>query len=95
MTSWSGGENWIDEEIITNLRQWVYEGGGFIGVGEPTAYQKQGKLFQLFDVLGVDRDLTYGLSYRKYHDADSSHIRLRQRLPYFLPAHRKTMPALP
>ena len=55
MTSWSGGENWIDEDIITNLRQWVYEGGGFIGVGEPTAYQKQGKLFQLFDVLGVDK----------------------------------------
>ena len=74
MTSWSGGENWIDEEIITNLRQWVYEGGGFIGVGEPTAYQKQGKLFQLFDVLGVDRDLTYGLSYRKYHELTEKHF---------------------
>lgn len=74
MTSWSGGENWIDEEIITNLRQWVYEGGGFIGVGEPTAYQKQGKLFQLFDVLGVDRDLTYGLSYRKYHKLTEKHF---------------------
>ena len=74
MTSWSGGENWIDEDIITNLRQWVYEGGGFIGVGEPTAYQKQGKLFQLFDVLGVDRDLTYGLSYRKYHKLTEKHF---------------------
>lgn len=74
MTSWSGGENWIDEDIITNLRQWVYEGGGFIGVGEPTAYQKQGKLFQLFDVLGVDRDLTYGLSYRKYHELTEKHF---------------------
>ena len=74
MTSWSGGENWIDEEIITNLRQWIYEGGGFIGVGEPTAYQKQGKLFQLFDVLGVDRDLTYGLSYRKYHELSEKHF---------------------
>ena len=74
MTSWSGGENWIDEEIITNLRQWVYEGGGFIGVGEPTAYQKQGKLFQLFDVIGVDRDLTYGLSYRKYHELTEKHF---------------------
>ena len=74
MTSWSGGKNWIDEEIITNIRKWVYEGGGFIGVGEPTAYQKQGKLFQLFDVLGVDRDLTYGLSYRKYHELSEKHF---------------------
>lgn len=74
MTSWSGGENWIDEEIITTIRKWVYEGGGFIGVGEPTAYQKQGKYFQLFDVLGVDRDLTYGLSYRKYHELDDKHF---------------------
>lgn len=74
MTSWSGGENWIDEKIITNIRKWVYEGGGFIGVGEPTAYQKQGKLFQLFDVLGVDRDLTYGLSYRKYHNLSEKHF---------------------
>ncbi|MGL5347216.1 MAG: 1,3-beta-galactosyl-N-acetylhexosamine phosphorylase [Peptostreptococcaceae bacterium] len=74
MTSWSGGENWIDEEIITTLRKWVYEGGGFIGVGEPTAYQKQGKYFQLFDVLGVDRELTYGLSYRKYHELTENHF---------------------
>ncbi|MGL4910826.1 MAG: 1,3-beta-galactosyl-N-acetylhexosamine phosphorylase [Romboutsia sp.] len=74
MTSWSGGENWIDEEIITTLRKWVYEGGGFIGVGEPTAYQKQGKYFQLFDVLGVDKELTYGLSYRKYHELTENHF---------------------
>lgn len=74
MTAWSGGENWVDEQIITTLRKWVYEGGGFIGVGEPTAYQKQGKYFQLFDVLGVDRELTYGLSYRKYHELTKNHF---------------------
>ncbi|MCR8744039.1 1,3-beta-galactosyl-N-acetylhexosamine phosphorylase [Romboutsia lituseburensis] len=74
MTSWSGGENWIDEKIITTLRKWVYEGGGFIGIGEPTAYQNQGKYFQLFDVLGVDKDLTYRLSYRKYHEIETKHF---------------------
>lgn len=74
MTAWSGGENWIDEEIITTIRKWVYEGGGFIGIGEPTAYQKQGKYFQLFDVLGVDKELTYGLSYVKYHELTKNHF---------------------
>ncbi len=74
MTAWSGGENWLDEQVITTIREWVYNGGGFIGVGEPTAIQNQGKYFQLFDVLGVDKDLTYGLSYRKYHDLTTEHF---------------------
>lgn len=74
MTAWSGGENWLDESVITTIRQWVHNGGGFIGIGEPTAIQHQGKYFQLFDVLGVDKDLTFGLSYRKYHDLAGEHF---------------------
>ena len=49
-TSWSGAKNWIDEVVVTKVRQWVDQGGGFIGVGEPTAYQYQGQFFQLSDV---------------------------------------------
>lgn len=74
MTAWSGGENWLDESVITTIRQWVHKGGGFIGIGEPTAIQHQGKYFQLFDVLGVDKDLTCGLSYRKYHKLIGEHF---------------------
>ncbi|MDO4756229.1 MAG: lacto-N-biose phosphorylase central domain-containing protein, partial [Parabacteroides sp.] len=74
MTAWSGGQNWLDEAVITKIREWVYQGGGFIGIGEPTAIQNQGKYFQLFDVLGVDKDLTYGLSYRKYHELTTEHF---------------------
>ena len=33
-TSFSGAENWIDEAVVTTLRQFVDEGGGFIGDGE-------------------------------------------------------------
>lgn len=76
MTAWSGGENWLDETIITTIREWVYNGGGFIGVGEPTAIQHQGKYFQLFDILGVDKELTFGLSYRKYHNLTTDHFLL-------------------
>lgn len=34
-TAQTGGENWIDETVITAVREFVYNGGGFIGVGEP------------------------------------------------------------
>ena len=42
-TAQTGGENWIDETVITAVREFVYNGGGFIGVGEPAAHQWQGK----------------------------------------------------
>lgn len=38
-TSFSGGIE-FDEAIITALRRYVDQGGGFIGVGEPTAISK-------------------------------------------------------
>lgn len=65
-TSWSGGDVWKDEKLVTLIRKWVYEdGGAFIGVGEPTATAYQGHFFQLFDVLGVDRELGYSKSAAK------------------------------
>ena len=48
------------------IRQWVYEGHGFIGIGEPTTYEKGGHFFQLADVLGVDKELGFTLSTDKY-----------------------------
>ena len=73
-TAFSGGENWDDEKIVSTLRKWVYEGHGFIGVGEPTAYQKGGKFFQLFDVLGVDKEKGFTLSEDKYNIERKSHF---------------------
>lgn len=49
-----GGEYWCQEKIITAVKEFVYNGGGFIGVGEHAAHQWQGKFFQLDDVLGVE-----------------------------------------
>lgn len=73
-TSWSGAENWIDEEVVTKIRKWVDLGGGFIGVGEPTAYQYQGQFFQLSDVLGVDKEIGFSLSHDKYNEVNSHHF---------------------
>lgn len=66
MTAFSGGEEWADEKLVTMIREWVYQGGGFIGIGEPTAYHKGGHFFQLADILGVDKELGYTLSTDKY-----------------------------
>ncbi|HBT17358.1 MAG TPA: hypothetical protein DEB05_10440, partial [Firmicutes bacterium] len=49
-------DNWQDKEVLAKIREWVYMGGGLIGIGEPTASQYQGRYFQLAEVLGVDKE---------------------------------------
>ncbi len=65
-TAFSGGNEWLNENLVTKLREWIYQGGGFIGVGEPTACQHGGHYFQLADALGVDKELGLSLSTDKY-----------------------------
>ncbi len=67
-TAWSGGEHWKDERLVTAIREWVYSGGGFIGVGEPTACEYNGSYFQLADVLGVQKETGYSVSRNKPKD---------------------------
>lgn len=76
-TAFSGGSEWDDEKLVTAIRKWVYNGGGFVGVGEPSAYHKNGKFFQLSDVLGVDKELGFTLSTDKYFvkEAETHFIR--------------------
>ncbi|MDE7321328.1 MAG: 1,3-beta-galactosyl-N-acetylhexosamine phosphorylase [Lachnospiraceae bacterium] len=73
-TSWSGAENWKDEKVVCAIRRFVDTGGGFIGVGEPSACQYQGRYFQLSDVLGVDRELGFSMSTDKYNELDNRHF---------------------
>lgn len=65
-TAFSGGEAFSDPEVVANIRKFVYDGGGFIGVGEPSAYQANGRYFQLADVLGVDKEIGFSQSNNKY-----------------------------
>lgn len=67
-TAFSGGDIWNDPQIVSTIRQWVDAGHGFIGVGEPSAYEKGGRFFQLADILGVDKELGFTLSTDKYHE---------------------------
>jgi 1,3-beta-galactosyl-N-acetylhexosamine phosphorylase len=59
-TAWSGGENWLDPKLTGAVREFVNSGGGFIGIGEPSALQYQA------DILGVDKELGLTLIYTKY-----------------------------
>lgn len=72
-TAFSGGEAWRDERLLTAIRKFVYDGGGFIGVGEPTACEGNGRFFRLADVLGVDEEIGFTLSIDKYNINKVSH----------------------
>ena len=73
-TAHGGGENWKDERIVTAIRNFVYRGGGFIGVGEPTACQWQGHFFQLANVLGVEKENGFNLNTDKYNWEEHPHF---------------------
>lgn len=73
-TAYSGGEVWANEKLVERMRAWVREGHGFLGVGEPTAYAKGGRYFQLADVLGVDKELGFTLSEDKYNIEKKAHF---------------------
>lgn len=77
-TAQSGGEYWIDETVSTAVREFVYNSGGFIGVGEPGAHQWQGKFFQLDDILGVEEERGFNLNTDKYNwDEHRDHFILK------------------
>ena len=73
-TAYTGGENWIDEKIITAVKKFIYNGGGFIGVGEPAAYQWEGQFFQLGNVMGVEMENGFNLNKDKYNWEEHSHF---------------------
>ncbi|MDO4312315.1 MAG: 1,3-beta-galactosyl-N-acetylhexosamine phosphorylase [Eubacteriales bacterium] len=73
-TAYTGGENWKDEQIITAVKKFIYQGGGFIGVGEPTAYQWEGRFFQLAGVLGVEEENGFTLNVDKYNWEEHEHF---------------------
>ena len=55
-SAWSGGDNWKDEDVVSKLTEWVYNGGTFIGVDEPSAVAGYDTYFRMAHVLGLDED---------------------------------------
>ncbi|MDR1538740.1 MAG: 1,3-beta-galactosyl-N-acetylhexosamine phosphorylase [Clostridiales bacterium] len=57
MDAWSGGDAWSDPDVVSILSKWVFEGGAFIGVSEPSAIYGFDSFFRMAHVLGVDLDI--------------------------------------
>lgn len=53
--AWSGGELWTDEAVRA-VTEYVYKGGVFLGVNEPSAAPGHDTFFRMAGVLGVDFD---------------------------------------
>lgn len=73
-TAYTGGDNWTDEKILTAVKGFIYNGGGFIGVGEPSAHQSQGHYFQLATVMGVEKENGFTLNVDKYNWEEHRHF---------------------
>ncbi len=66
-TAHTGGAIWEDARISSAIKRYVWNGGGLIGVGEPSGHQYQGRYIQLAGVLGVEKETGFTLGYDKYN----------------------------
>ncbi|NBI66633.1 1,3-beta-galactosyl-N-acetylhexosamine phosphorylase [Pseudoflavonifractor sp. 60] len=66
-TAHTGGAVWEDPEISAAVKRFVWNGGGLIGVGEPSGHQYQGRYLQLASILGVEKETGFTLGYDKYN----------------------------
>ncbi|MBQ7657194.1 MAG: 1,3-beta-galactosyl-N-acetylhexosamine phosphorylase [Clostridia bacterium] len=54
--AWSGGDAWKSDRLVEKLTEFVYNGGCFIGVDEPSAVPGYHAFFRMAPVLGIDLD---------------------------------------
>jgi len=73
-TAHTGGFYWEDADITAAVRKFVWKGGGFIGVGEPSGHQYQGRYIQLADVFGIEKETGFTLNYDKYNRDAQPHF---------------------
>lgn len=74
-TAFSGGTFWDDEQVLFQVKSFVANGGGIIGIGEPSAVSNSlYHTFKLADVFGVDEDTSVKLSYDRYNICKKKHF---------------------
>ena len=73
-TAQTGGVLWEDVAVQTAINQFISEGGGFIGVGEPSGHQYQGRFFRLATCLGVEKETGFTLNKGKYNTEVKKHF---------------------
>jgi len=73
-SAFQGDYFWKNELLLTKVREFVANGGGFVGIGDPTGYNFNGKYFQLSDVLGVQKEIGFTYTRTKFFPVkDESH----------------------
>lgn len=73
-TAHTGGEYWCNPAIAEAVKGFIHRGGGFIGVGEPSGHQANGRFIQLASVLGVEKETGFTLGYDKYNLESHPHF---------------------
>ena len=73
-TAQTGGEWWCNPVISSAIKEFVYNGGGIIGVGEPSGHQANGHFIQLANVFGVEEEKDFTIGYDKYNWENHSHF---------------------
>lgn len=73
-TAHTGGYYWENPVIVQAIRRFVHQGGGLIGVGQPTGHMWEGHYLQLANVLGVEREQGFTLGYDKYNWEEHPHF---------------------
>ena len=94
-TAHTGGEWWENPKIIEAIRGFVYNGGGIIGVGEPSGHQYQGHFFQRANVFGVEEETGFTLGYDKYNWDEHEHFILEDSEEVDFGEGKKNIYALP
>ncbi len=73
-TAHTGGAYWENPVISSAVKEFVYNGGGIIGVGEPSGHQANGHFLQLANVFGVEEETGFTLGYDKYNWETHNHF---------------------
>lgn len=73
-TSFSGGDCWKDADLVACVREYIANGGGFIGLGESSAVPYGGRYFQLADALGVEKEMGLSILFNKYNAQIHKHF---------------------
>lgn len=73
-TAYTGGYHWEDIKIQEYIKEFVYKGGGFIGIGEPTGHRWQGRFIQMAKILGVEKETGETLNKDKYNWEEQKHF---------------------
>lgn len=77
-TAHTGGVAWEDADILAAVKEFVYNGGGIFGVGEPSGHQREGRFLQLAGVFGIEKETGFTLNYDKYNwDEETNHFILQ------------------